>query len=251
MMFYTQIHTGKENKTYKDYRNDRLLQYFSKKEFKKQYGEDGRDEYEFLGCIYPGKKEWNRDIHNGSGSYAVHGCENKHGRHVGYIMADLEGSEGYLEVRMRWIPVILMILLAVILISGILWGLSALVDDGDYGGVIYTDSPLTEEQKKEAGRQIEFPGFSDMILEANSPGVVLGNPKTNHVTFEYILLDKKSGGELFRTEKMAPGSGLSLDFRNLLGQGNHNVKILVNTYSMENGSPRNNMEFNIEVTVKE
>lgn len=146
---------------------------------------------------------------------------------------------------------VLIAMFILLLLICLLWALYTLYQQEDFSGVMYSVEEMTKEQKQETEKQIEFPGFSDTTLTAGQrENMMFVNPEKNEVTFEYVISDKDSKRILYTTEHMAPGSALAVNMVKLFGTGRHDACICVNTFSIKDGSPRNNMEFNLKLNVK-
>lgn len=98
---------------------------------------------------------------------------------------------------------------------------------------------------------IDFAGYDNVTVTADSPYVLLQNPETNDVYFSYVVKDA-SGNEIMTTDLIPPGKALQWNPRKDLGGGAHTVNMHVDTYDMQDTSiPYNAMNYDdVKITVQ-
>ena len=94
---------------------------------------------------------------------------------------------------------------------------------------------------------IDIPGYSDLTLDAEKPGINLTNPEGNTVYFVYRI----SEGEnvIYETKAIEPGKMVPVDLLDDLSAGQHDITLEIMTYDVETQSTCNGTMQTISVTV--
>lgn len=98
-----------------------------------------------------------------------------------------------------------------------------------------------------------IPAIEDFTVSQSLPNANVYNPKENegnsYLTYEFKNAD--TGEIIHKTDLIKPGEYVSIEFGKLLDTGNHNVDIIINSFSYQDSSvQKNGAVENVVVTVK-
>ena len=109
-----------------------------------------------------------------------------------------------------------------------------------------------EPEKPAEGKQIMIPGYTSMVMKANTKEqtVSMGNPADNECNF-IIVLKLADGTKLFKSQQLKPGEGLEqISLEQELEAGEYQAVIEYKCYAIEDNSPLNGGSAEFQLYVK-
>lgn len=110
-----------------------------------------------------------------------------------------------------------------------------------------------EEEPTSEGRGIQIPGYGTAVMNAGDTSLVLsiGNPKTNSCGF-YATLKLEDGTELYKSELLEPGCGLTeIPLTQTLKAGEYTAIVYYQCVTLdEEHTPLNSAESEFTLIVK-
>lgn len=94
---------------------------------------------------------------------------------------------------------------------------------------------------------IEIPGYANQWVSSDSPFIVLGNPSSNDVAFQYIV--KNGTTVLFQSDLIAPAQKVDLNLYQLLDQGEYDINFEITTYDMKTQKAYNGASLRVKLVV--
>lgn len=115
------------------------------------------------------------------------------------------------------------------------------------------DTGIEEESQQQQGRGIQIPGYGIAVMEEGDTSLVLsvGNPKANNCGF-YATLKLEDGTELYKSELLKPGYGLTeIPLSQTLKAGEYTAIVYYKCVTLdEEQSPLNSAESEFKLIVK-
>lgn len=155
--------------------------------------------------------------------------------------------------------IVIIILIAVLSIGGIFaYKYFSAEKEKDSKGVVGKisdgwDTGIEEEPQQQQGQGIQIPGYSKAVMEEGDTSLVLsiGNPKANNCGF-YATLKLEDGTELYKSELLKPGYGLTeIPLSQTLKAGEYTAIVYYKCVTLdEEQSPLNSAESEFKLIVK-
>lgn len=187
-----------------------------------------------IGCMLPKRKAW---------AYTK-----------GYVGIDNKQNV-FVEVKSRFLIIILLILLGCGLLFGVYKNLNP--DLIDQLPIIGNFDIFDEQQTKPTPDDdktiptITFAGYGKYTVSAEYPSVELKNPKGNFVDMVFTLTDQESGELIARTNKVPAGKYVYVNVMDFYKKaGVYTVLIKVSTFDAKTGVQMNGINQKMEVTIK-
>lgn len=108
--------------------------------------------------------------------------------------------------------------------------------------------PSNGEQSKANSESIEIPGYAELYVSSENPEIQLINPENNTVYFIYTI--KENNKIIYETKAIEPNKMISLNLKEILEVGEHNLSFVISTYDIETQAPCNGATQDVKVTVK-
>lgn len=156
--------------------------------------------------------------------------------------------------KKRVILIVVIIIIAAVVAGGLVWmkGKNQTQEKANTSAtVVPWDVEIPEEMPQEDGR-ILLPGYSSMQMAANTTKqtVNIGNPSKNNCYF-IIVLKLADGTELFRSDYLKPGEGVSdITINEALEPGERTAVVEYQCFSLEDKSPLNGGSSEFTLIVK-
>lgn len=155
--------------------------------------------------------------------------------------------------------IVIIILIAVLSIGGIFaYKYFSAEKEKDSKGVVGKisdgwDTGIEEEPQQQQGQGIQIPGYGIAVMEEGDTSLVLsvGNPKANNCGF-YATLKLEDGTELYKSELLKPGYGLTeIPLSQTLKAGEYTAIVYYKCVTLdEEQSPLNSAESEFKLIVK-
>ncbi len=155
--------------------------------------------------------------------------------------------------------IVIIILIAVLSIGGIFaYKYFSAEKEKDSKGVVGKisdgwDTGIEEETQQQQGQGIQIPGYSTAVMNEGDTSLVLsiGNPKANNCGF-YATLKLEDGTELYKSELLKPGYGLTeIPLSQTLKAGEYTAIVYYKCVTLdEEQSPLNSAESEFKLIVK-
>lgn len=110
------------------------------------------------------------------------------------------------------------------------------------------EMPQNGEQSKANSESIEIPGYADLYVSEENPEIQLINPKGNTVYFVYTI--SEGDKVIYETKAIEPNKMVSVNLKELLSKGEHNLSFAIATYDVKNQTACNGATQDVTVTVK-
>lgn len=111
------------------------------------------------------------------------------------------------------------------------------------------DMPSNGQQSEGSSESIEIPGYSNLYVSSESPEILLINPDKNTVYFVYTI--SKDNEVIYETKAIAPNKTISVNFKELLPVGEHDLTFQISTYDIETQAPCNGATQKVSMTIQE
>lgn len=110
-----------------------------------------------------------------------------------------------------------------------------------------------EENKERDSSRVLLPVITNFSVSSTQPAVVLYNPEDNAEKFYiyYIFTDTETGEVIFQSNAVEAGFYWSVNFKELLDVGTHDVKVTIRSQYADTGAFANGSVSNIKITVNE
>lgn len=250
---------------YREYKNNKLeFNYYDTKQFQQILEE--KSAIEVIGNVYLGKEKKhirNRDILYIPGNkkemsiFEVYESRNK--KCLGYVRVS---QHMYIRVVENWFPVpVFLMIMALGLVAALAVGY------GDFGrGDTEPTQPAYEKQNVADGEEwdgqlgdragdsmenqesIEIPGYNKLTVNSKFPEVTLINTDANDVYLQYTITDEE-GEQLYKSELILPNETVKWNAKEVLKNGEYNLKFHISTYDMETQQPYNGANQSVLVLV--
>ena len=109
--------------------------------------------------------------------------------------------------------------------------------------------PSNGQQSEGSSESIEIPGYSNLYVSSESPEILLINPDENTVYFVYTI--SKDNEVIYETKAIAPNKTISVNFKELLPVGEHDLTFQISTYDIETQAPCNGATQKVSMTIQE
>ena len=119
-------------------------------------------------------------------------------------------------------------------------------------GELITHAPVEEKEEKSQA-YVTLPVIDDFAVSSSQPTIALYNPVENEGKFYiyYIFTNTDTNEVIFESAAVQAGFYWSVDFKQLLPVGEHNVSVKIRSQFADTGAYANGSISNIKITVKE
>lgn len=111
------------------------------------------------------------------------------------------------------------------------------------------EMPQNGEQSKANAESIEIPGYADLYVSTESPEIQLINPEGNTVYFVYTI--SEGDNVIYETKAIEPNKMVSVNLKELLSNGEHNLSFAISTYDVTTQTACNGATQDVTVTVQD